>query len=394
MIIDYNMQNPMNAFFQTAGGLQQLQGNQQQMQMQQAQFAQQQQQQQAAQQQQARLQELLPKVQAGDYKAAVEIATISPQLSQAIEKAKANMTAGQDRATAQWIAGYQAAPDKEAYLARDNQEIDIDDQFRQMPMEQREVLTRIVGAQVMPEQMFNTTFGQQMTEAQSADIDIKRENTRLRALEASLRADEKSLARESNELKRQELEARVQEKQLKIQEQQQKLDSAKTEKASEINNAITAATDTANIVDRVLKSPGFSAAVGAKGASSLFGLFENPIAGTEAADTAALIDTLDAKNFLVAIQQMKGMGALSNAEGEKVARAVQSLSRNQTEGQLRKNLEEIKTITDRAIQSARAKAGNQQDAAQQSGAPKVGTVQDGYRFKGGNPADPNSWEAI
>jgi len=26
--------------------------------------------------------------------------------------------------------------------------------------------------------------------------------------------------------------------------------------------------------------------------------------------------------------------------------------------------------------------------------PQVGEVQDGYRFKGGNPADPNAWEAV
>ncbi|WP_198164363.1 hypothetical protein, partial [Bradyrhizobium jicamae] len=29
-----------------------------------------------------------------------------------------------------------------------------------------------------------------------------------------------------------------------------------------------------------------------------------------------------------------------------------------------------------------------------AGAPKVGDVQQGYRFKGGNPADRNSWERV
>jgi hypothetical protein len=30
----------------------------------------------------------------------------------------------------------------------------------------------------------------------------------------------------------------------------------------------------------------------------------------------------------------------------------------------------------------------------QLGAPKPGDVQDGYRFKGGDPASPDSWEQV
>lgn len=37
-------------------------------------------------------------------------------------------------------------------------------------------------------------------------------------------------------------------------------------------------------------------------------------------------------------------------------------------------------------------AGATQPAAAPQGGPSVGAVEDGYRFKGGNPADPNSWE--
>lgn len=39
-------------------------------------------------------------------------------------------------------------------------------------------------------------------------------------------------------------------------------------------------------------------------------------------------------------------------------------------------------------------AAPQQMAPQQSQGPQPGAIEDGYRFKGGNPADPNSWEPV
>jgi hypothetical protein len=38
--------------------------------------------------------------------------------------------------------------------------------------------------------------------------------------------------------------------------------------------------------------------------------------------------------------------------------------------------------------------GSQPMGAPAAGAPQPGQVEDGYRFKGGNPADPNAWEPI
>lgn len=77
-------------------------------------------------------------------------------------------------------------------------------------------------------------------------------------------------------------------------------------------------------------------------------------------------------------------------------------TREQLEGYRRSYFPQIgdsqKTIQDKMerqqqlIQAARLSAGRAKSAFAPSGAPPVGTVQNGYRFKGGNPADPSSWE--
>lgn len=77
-------------------------------------------------------------------------------------------------------------------------------------------------------------------------------------------------------------------------------------------------------------------------------------------------------------------------------------TREQLEGYRRSYFPQIgdskKTIDDKLerqqqlIQAARLSAGRAKSAFSPSGAPAVGTVQNGYRFKGGNPADQSNWE--
>ena len=52
--------------------------------------------------------------------------------------------------------------------------------------------------------------------------------------------------------------------------------------------------------------------------------------GTDRKDLEGLVDTLKSQQFMTGIKQMQGLGALSNAEGEKIASAVASLNLDQS----------------------------------------------------------------
>lgn len=92
--------------------------------------------------------------------------------------------------------------------------------------------------------------------------------------------------------------------------------------------------------DRLMKHPGLSSAVGAKGLTGgLLGGWVVP--GTDAADFNAELDAMKAQVFLPMVQSMKGMGALSNAEGEKLTAAIGALSTKQSEKQFKASLGRI-----------------------------------------------------
>jgi len=132
-------------------------------------------------------------------------------------------------------------------------------------------------------------------------------------------------------------------------------------------DAFDRAIDTAN---GLLKHPGLSAAVGVKGVTGgLLGGWVMP--GTDAADFVTNLDTMKSQVFLPMVQSMKGMGALSNAEGAKLTAAIGNLDSRQSETQFKKSLNGI--IKD--LQTYKARGAKQ--GGQGGGAPvRVRSVQE------------------
>ena len=157
-----------------------------------------------------------------------------------------------------------------------------------------------------------------------ADIDFQKESNRIAAMNAAAN-------REGNALKREELKLKVEEARTarddKIREKVTKAESA----ASSIDNMI-------NTVDRLLKNPALNDVVG-----SIEGRLP-AVLSDEGADAIALADQLGSQAFLSQVPTIQGMGALSNAEGEKLQAALQNFSRKQSESQFRANLKEVQRL--------------------------------------------------
>lgn len=145
-------------------------------------------------------------------------------------------------------------------------------------------------------------------------------------------------------------------------------------------DAFDRAIDTAT---RLKTHPGLSAAVGVKGLTGGF-LGGWVVPGTDAADFGAELDAMKAQVFLPMVQSMKGMGALSNAEGEKLTAAIGALSTKQSEKQFGLSL-------DRIIKDLRTYKQRGMGGAQSSGAPvKVRSIQEARKLDPGTVfIDPN-----
>lgn len=175
------------------------------------------------------------------------------------------------------------------------------------------------------------------------DIRSSKEGTRLRAMEVAL-------SRENNQLKRKELEQ-------KISEASEKQLEKVREKAADLESARGQMDNMLNTADRILATP--KDVVGSAAGPISSRMFT---ASQDTADFEELVNTLGSQSFLAQIPNIKGMGALSNAEGEKLQAALQSLSLRQSPERLLTNVREAQ----RLILKSR------QNIAKRYGAPDTG----------------------
>lgn len=185
-----------------------------------------------------------------------------------------------------------------------------------------------------------------------------------------------------------------------LKQKEQEAALAATQKAQK---PIDTATDILAKVERLKTHPGLKGAVGIKGASGAFGLLPDPIPGTPEADFVAEFEGLSSLLTLGNIEKMRGMGQMSDKEGAMLKAAATSLRTSMSEKSFLSELSRIESGANRAIQYGGAPTTKKTPPSAQvtpkaaqswPGAPAIGTVKNGYRYKGGNPNDKASWEAV
>ncbi|EIE3015428.1 phage DNA ejection protein [Escherichia coli] len=223
------------------------------------------------------------------------------------------------------------------------------------PIDYFNVQDKMVGRQQDQQRINETIRNNDMTNARGwASNNIAQQNVNLRRMELEDKKYDRLIANETNALKLAEL----QDKRL---QSQQAMEQAKRDKADAYNSGMDNLSRTIETATKVLNSPGFTGYFG----TNLNPLSSRFIPGTEAADTETLVDTLKSQGFLSGIQQMKGMGALSNAEGQKVMDAIGSLSPNQSEKSARAAIKTIIKTTEMAQKRMQQKYGKDIQPSQQ-----------------------------
>lgn len=135
---------------------------------------------------------------------------------------------------------------------------------------------------------------------------------------------DRQIARETNQIKLDELK----QKQADV---RQKAEIAKADRQASAQGAVDTFSTALDSLNEIEQSPGLSKAVGIRSAFPT-------VPGSDAANFEARLDTFKAQTFLPMVQSLKGMGALSDAEGKKLSDAVGALSPKMSEKAFRDSI--------------------------------------------------------
>ena len=162
-----------------------------------------------------------------------------------------------------------------------------------------------------------------------ADISDAKERTRIAAMEATLR-------REENKIKRDELTA-------KIEEAKAKHDDKIAEKAANLEAGESAIDSFLNNADDILKTPDDVM-------RATFGPIDSrmPTLQPSVADLKSKIDSLSAQAFLAQVEKMKGLGALTEKEGQALTASLGNFDTKQSADNFRKNVKEAQRLMTKA----------------------------------------------
>lgn len=172
---------------------------------------------------------------------------------------------------------------------------------------------------------------------------------------------DRQIARETNQIKLEELR----QKQLDV---RSKADAARADRQAAAQGAVDTFSTALDSLSEIEHSPGLKKAVGFNSAFPT-------VPGTDAANFEARLDTFKAQTFLPMVASLKGMGALSDAEGKKLSDAVGALSPKMSEDAFRSSIGKIRTQLENKLGTVKRQFDYQEPAAPQQAQPTQQTQQ-------------------
>ncbi|EHF3278983.1 acyltransferase [Salmonella enterica subsp. enterica serovar Dublin] len=202
------------------------------------------------------------------------------------------------------------------------------------------VQDKMVGREIDRGRLAETIRSNQAGEAlqqRGQDITVRGQNISAKNAELSReiqRAElqdkvlDRQIARETNQIKLDELK----QKQADV---RQKAEIARADRQAAAQGAVDTFSTALDSLNEIEQSPGLSKAVGIRSAFPT-------VPGSDAANFEARLDTFKAQTFLPMVQSLKGMDALSDAEGKKLSDAVGALSPKMSEKAFRESIGKIR----------------------------------------------------